>query len=682
MDMNDLLEEREQQESERKRSFAFRLNIFFFTVFLLFSVLIVRLAFMQFVEGRELSEQIGQTYTRTLPVAPIRGNIYDRKGSAIAYSTSTQSLYYRLESNRSPEELVETAYKLAEIFEKYGDGKEPMTAEDILKNMDAGVDIHGNEVNIFGYAFEPRRVKSGLTNKEVAYLMEHGDLFPGFEVVEESIRNYDEDRVAVQLIGYLRPYSTAVGRVEESGGSSYLSFYTTPENREIYLDHESVGYDGLEFMYQEQLRGQNGSKSYPVDARGRIIGPVTMEYPVKGNDLYLTLDKDVQIATQQAIIEHLEFLQSDEARRHTYYSMGSEAISGYAVAMEVDTGNVVAMASIPDYDPKIWQGGRWISSKDYMENEYLLKNGTISEALANFRDYEERKRRPTSLVPLGSTVKPLTILVGLNEGLISPYAVYNTPATYYYGRDGRVRNATGVPAGRMDATRAIAVSSNTFMAELVGNALFMREFRNGDANRALEIWDSYMEAFGLGVSTGSGLPNEIRGVKDYMDIESMGSVQAALVQASFGQGGRYTALQLAQYTTMLANRGKRLKPQFVDRITTYDGKTVMKMEPEVLDEVDFPDEYWDIVQRGMEQVRMQGFEGFPHKVAAKTGTSEQDVAGKRLNNAVFIAYAPADKPKLAVVVIVPNGGFGAYGAAPIARKIFDAYDAKIGLVDE
>ena len=682
--MNDMIgmEDREQKESGRKRSFAFRLNTFFFAVFLLFSFLIVRLAFMQFVEGRELSEQLGQTYTRELPVAPIRGNIYDRKGHAIAYSTSTQSLYYRLEANRSGEELVETAYKLADIFARYGDGKEPMTAADILKNMDAGYDIHGNEVSIFGYAFEPRRIKSGLTNKEVAYLMEHGDLFPGFEVTEESIRNYDEDRVAVQLIGYLRPYSTAVGRVEESGGSSYLNFYTTAENREIYLDHESVGFDGLEFMYQEQLRGQNGSKSYPVDARGRIIGPVTMEYPIKGNDLYLTLDKEVQMATQQAIEEHLAFMQSEEGRRHTFYSMGSEAISGFAVAMEVDTGNVVAMASMPDYDPKIWQGGRWISNKDYTENEYLLKNGTISEALANFRDYEERKRRPTSLVPLGSTMKPLTVLVGLNEGFISPNTVYNTPATFRFGRDGRVRNASGVPAGRMDATRAIAVSSNTFMAEMIGNALFMREFRAGDANKALDIWDEYMTAFGLGVSTESGLPNEIRGVKDYYDLQSMGSAQSSLVQASFGQGARYTTLQLAQYTVMLANRGKRLRPQFVDRITTYDGQTVQKMEPEVLNVVEMPDEYWDVVQRGMEQVRMQGFDDFPHRVAAKTGTSEQDVAGERINNAVFLAYAPADKPKLAVVVIVPNGGYGAYGAAPIARKIFDAYDAKIGLVDE
>jgi penicillin-binding protein 2 len=125
-----------------------------------------------------------------------------------------------------------------------------------------------------------------------------------------------------------------------------------------------------------------------------------------------------------------------------------------------------------------------------------------------------------------------------------------------------------------------------------------------------------------------------------------------------------------------------VKPQFVEKITTYDGKTVSTFEPEILNTVEMPDEYWDVVQRGMERVTQQGFDGFPYKLASKTGTAESDTSAGRVENAVFIAYAPADNPKLAVAVVVPEGGYGAWGAAPIARAIFDAYDRSIGLTDE
>jgi penicillin-binding protein 2 len=132
---------------------------------------------------------------------------------------------------------------------------------------------------------------------------------------------------------------------------------------------------------------------------------------------------------------------------------------------------------------------------------------------------------------------------------------------------------------------------------------------------------------------------------------------------------------------MLANRGKRLKPQFVTKITDYEDHVVQEFtEPIVLDEVDYPEEYWDTIQNGMLS-SVQGFDGFPYSFRRKTGTSQSDIAGKLVDNAVFIAYAPAENPKLAVAVVVPEGGFGGLGAAPIARKIFDAYDKYVGLVD-
>lgn len=674
------LDDREKKETQKTKTFTFRLNLFFFAVFIMFSVLIVRLAFMQFVEGSVLEEELRQVATSTIPITPARGNIYDRNGSEIAYSTSTQSAYYRIDLAVGYEELLELAKRLESIFDRFGNGKEPLTLEDIFERMDTKYDLDGSPSSHQVAYSQLRRIKSDLTDKEIAYMMENANKLPGIEITEESVRHYDQERVAVQLIGYLRPYSVAVG-----GGNTYLNYYSLPGMSDIYIDQETVGYDGLEFMYEEHLRGVDGKKTFPVNALGQIIGQGEIEYPTRGNDLYLTLDRDVQLATQQAIEDHIRFLRTD-GRNNPTYRRGSEASTGYAVAMEIDTGNVVSMATYPDYDPDIWNGGRWISAKDYEVNITKLVNGAISQARPFYvtedgdLDHDKMKRHATSLVPPGSAIKPLTVLIGLQEGFFTSDTIYNDRGIFRFGRDGEVPNASRQVFGRINAADALAVSSNTFMAEMIGNALFMREYERGTPSKEIvDIWDDYMVQFGLGVSTQSGLPMETRGVKDYEDLKSMGSAQSALALSSFGQGGKYTTLQLAQFTAMLANRGKRLKPQFVERIVDPDENIVEAPDPYILNEVDIPDSYWEVIENGMRRVTQHGFDGFSHTFASKTGTSQQNIAGKSVNNAVFIAYAPAENPKLAVAVVVPEGGYGAGGAAPIARKIFDAYDDKMGL---
>lgn len=670
------MSDHDKLEAAKRRQFAFRLNIFFFSIFVLFSILIVRLAILQFV-GTDLTPHSFSNKEESIAIPPIRGNIYDRKGEPIAYSTSTQSLYYRIEANHRPEEVIALAKRISEVIRLYGaDDRAKLSAAEVLKIMDVGFDINGNkvddegnEIRIIGRYIDPRRIKTGLTKEEIAYILEHRDEFIGVEIVEESIRHYDEDKIAVQLVGYLRQFSTARGQQQ-----SYLDYYRNRDITKDYMDIEAVGFDGIEFMYQEQLRGVNGTKTYPTNLGGQIVGnPTTIAYPTKGNNLYLTIDKDVQLKTDQAILDHLAYMKSEEVE-NTNFAMGSEATIGFAVAIEVETGKVVAMSSMPDYDPNVWTGG--ISQDDYNEIFYSIKNGTISEAYPNFED-DERGKHPTSLVPLGSTIKPLTVLLGLKEGLITPNSMYYDPGYFTFGRDNnaRIRNSGSRAFGRINPYEAIRVSSNVYMSAMIGNPLYLR-----DGNRGLDVWDEYMEAFGLGVSTGSGLPGEIVGIKEYMNTTNS-SPQAALVFASWGQQGRYTALQLAQFTATLASRGERLRPQFVDRITTASGETVQTFEPDVLDKIEFSDEAWDLVHRAMKATDRRGFDNFPYEVAAKTGTSQQQVAGGVLvDNAVFIAYAPADDPKLAVAVVVPEGGFGAWGAAPIARKIFDAYDETFGLV--
>jgi penicillin-binding protein 2 len=655
-----------KEEVQKRRHFAVRLNLFFFSVFLLFSILIIRLAIIQFVEGEQLKALKDSNQVAPYDIPPIRGNIYDRNGYPIAVSTSTQSLYYQYDIGQSQDEVIALARRLERIFAEYGHPDKMMTAEEIVLAMDAGFDIHKNRLPIMDYYSSLRRIKTDLTNEEVAWLMEHRDEMKNISIVEESVREYDgENRIAVQLVGYLRQYSTAI---------NHLPFYAN--TTEKYLMTENVGFDGIEFMYEKELRGKPGSRTYPINALGQIIGNPVITPPTVGNNLYLTIDAEVQQAAKQKIIEHLEYLKTDPVSR-SVNKTGINAASAYAVAMEVKTGKVIAMVSYPDYDPNIWRNGR-ISPKDWNENQYRFLNGTITGTLYDHPEASERARHPGSLVPPGSTMKPLTILVGLQEGLIKPSTVYNDTGVFYYGRDNsRVSNSNGRAYGQMNAERAIAVSSNTFMAAMIGDPLYRKYGRE-----SVQVWDSYMTQFGLGVTTGSGLPGESAGVRDYFNMVESSSAQAAMVLSSFGQGARYTPLQLVQYTATLANRGARVKPQFVEKITTYDGKTVSTFEPEILNTVEMPDEYWDVVQRGMERVTQQGFDGFPYKLASKTGTAESDTSAGRVENAVFIAYAPADNPKLAVAVVVPEGGYGAWGAAPIARAIFDAYDRSIGLTDE
>ena len=658
---NQSTEEAQKREIRNRRHFSFRLNVFFFVAFFVFSMLIVRLAYLQFVEGPTLKEREHALGNRPVPVPPIRGNIYDSEGNAIAYSTSTQSLYYTYTTKTSEAKGRELAANIVAVFDAYGDKtKKPLTPDEVFDKMDFKGRVYKS--------YMPRRIKSGLTKEEIAYFSEHSEEFKGIEVVEESIRQYSPDRVAVQLVGYMKKLNgaTALDKYKDIKGKA-----SDPKLQ--YLDLEEVGFDGLELMYQDELRGFNGIKEYPVNKDSEIIGPMKLTKPVKGENLYLTINKDVQLATQQAITDHIAKLRTST---DPWEMKGREATTGYAVAIEVDTGKVVAMASMPDYDPSVWQGG--ISQKDLDAINRYQYNGTIRTAPADYEDEKERKNHPSSLVYLGSTQKPLSVLIGLNEKLFTPTTVFDDPGYFTFGAAGhevKITNSQNQPNGKIVAWQGLAKSSNAFMSAMVGNNLYKKYLKDG-----IEVWDNYEKQFGLGVTTGSGLPNESAGVIDYFHEADTASPQSALIRASWGQQGRYTALQLAQYAAMLANHGKRLKPQFVNEIKDADGNVTQPYQTEVLNTVTFPDEYWKTIERGMSQVPVKGFDGVRYTFNRKTGTSQQDVGKNlRLENAVFIAYAPAEKPKLAVAVVVPNGGFGGWGAAPIARKIFDAYDAKFGL---
>lgn len=651
-----------EQEASMQRHFNIRLNLFFFSAFAIFTVIIVRLAILQFVEGPTLSQQETSLRVKDVPLPPTRGTIYAAGGEKLAYSTPVQSLYITLQKDYSsttdkgkknrPEALA-IVDKLKEVFDKYGDPNvAPLTKDDIIKAMD--LDYRQNN------GFTPRRIKVDLTPKEVAYFIERKAQFPGIDIVEESIRHYDKDTVAVQTVGYIKKYSNA---------STTLNFYkkiraqkdTAPSMQ--YTETEDVGYDGLEFYYQNELRGKNGFKKVPIDPRNMATGIAEITPPEKGHDLHTTINKNVQLVAEQAIMDQISWV-------HTHPVSGKVhpgARTGYAVAIEINTGNVVAMASMPDYDTNLWQSGK-VSSDDWKKIMTNYQNGTITPFSSGKSQHEF-----DSTVLLGSTIKPLSVLLGLNEKLFTTSTYYNDTGVAYFGRNNSssVRNSHKSAYGSIDPAGAIRHSSNTFMVDMVGERLYNKYNAKG-----IEVWDKYMKEFGLGVSTGIDLPLEYLGKLEYMN--KLETPLARLAYASFGQQGKYTAMQLAQYVATIASRGKRMEPHLVSKITDSNGKVVRDIKPKVLNEVKFSKAYWDEVIGGM-RTDVSAFDNFPYDFARKTGTSEQDYKGKRLENGVFIAFAPRENPKLAVAVVIPEGGFGAYSAAPVARKIFDAYDQEYGL---
>ncbi|WWM64426.1 penicillin-binding protein 2 [Paenibacillus tundrae] len=619
-----------------------RLNMFFFAAFVIFSILIFRLAFVQFVEGPELTYMETSRNTKDIPLAPVRGPIYDATGEvALAYSVPVQSLYVMLYEDYSrgarQEEARELADDLAGVFQQFnpGDPEQP-DAEEIIKRLDLeSQKAHG---------YTPRLVKSDLNTQEIAYFMEKKAEYPGAMVLEENVRRYDPDGVAVQAIGYTREFK---GQQQNSEKYKKIGEAEATERDPglRYTQQENVGVDGLEFQYQEVLRGRSGYQSIDINARNLPEGAMEQTPPQKGYSLVSTINKEVQLAAQEAI--------TDELRRLP------KAVTGYAVAMEVDTGNVVAMASMPDYDPNDW---------DYDKIKFVYRNGTM----ASFPPDDSRKKAE-SVVLLGSVIKPLSVLIGLKEGLFTAGQTYHDQGYAILGKDGRqVKNSHSAYNGHITARRAIEKSSNAFMIDMVGKRLLNKYGSVEGINK----WDEYMKDFGLGVSTGVDLPGEFLGRLEYKEEHESGLTRLAF--ASFGQQAKYTTLQLAQYTTMLANKGKRMEPHLVKEIRDADGNVVKKIQPKVLNEVEFADAYWNEVHRGM-VTKVSSFDGFAYDFARKTGTSEQGTGPNKKENGVFIAFAPRDNPILAVAVVVPEGGFGSVSAAPVARKIFDAYDEVYGL---
>lgn len=659
-------EKHKKWEIKRKKVMYGRLHLLWLAIFLLFVLLILKISVVQLVEGDQYLKAAQNNNIKKLPIVAPRGVIYDRNGKELVTNEPIFTAMY-IETNDSDEVKILTAKNLAKLLD--------IDASEVLEAMDVGLDLEGKELhNRKQPRYTPKKIKANLTEEQVTKIRERPQEFPGVNVVYEPLRIYRDDTIAAQTIGYVRSFA----------GAQELSQYKDmdEEEKETYLDWEEVGYDGLEYSYQEYLRGQHGSKLVQVDASGRIVEELEQENPVIGHSLYLNLDEKIQLEGEKFVEDHLSKLRSWQMpSRHR----APNAKNAYAVMMEVKTGKVRAMISYPDYDPNIWKENL---DDDYIVNElnFVMNNGTIRHASPDVRGASDLDQaaasHPSSILYMGSTYKPLTILMTMNEGAIGPWTTYYDRGRYEYARSTPpMRNSGGHAYGALNPRTAIKKSSNVYMAWAM-NQWYQRT--GGNEGNTLEVMSDYNKHFGLFTETGVDLPRESVGQEEYFSYAERISLQGSLIQASIGQVQRPTTIQLAQFAATLANDGVRMQPQLVDKIVDHEGNVVKEIEPKVMSEADhIKPEYFKVVQEGMKLVTQPGgtgaglFHNLPHRVAAKTGTSEQVVKGSRVDNAVMIAYYPADDPQVAVAAVVPEGGFGSQGAGPIVEKLLELYQEQI-----
>lgn len=544
------------------------------------------------------------------PVVPGRGSIFDRNGKLLAENIPA----FRLEV--LPEKAGDTKKLLAEL------GKLIALAPEDIERFEAARKA--------GRGFRPVTLKLGLGEEEIARFVVDRWRFPGVEVVPYLTRRYPYGSLFAHIIGY-------VGRIDEDDLAQL-------GEGNAALTH--IGKTGLERYYEGSLRGKIGYQKIETNVEGRALRKLGHVPAVPGADLRLSVDADLQQAMVAAFGE----------------------LEGSAVAIDPRTGGILAMVSLPSYDPNLFVNG--ISHADY-------------RALNENPSRPQFNRLVLGGVAPGSTIKPLTALAGLDSGLRKPEdRILSTGMFRLPGMSGRGwGDAHRGGHGWTDARKSIYASVNTYYYQLA-------------VDMGVQRYDAYMDKYGFGHKTGIDLAGEIEGIvpspASKMKYARQRWYPGDLVNASIGQGlWKVTPLQLARGVAAIADGGLMRRPHLVaEQRPGFDAPWVQVPQPEAVRISDRPDNV-RVIREGMEMTVSMGtaasvFRGAAYRSAGKTGTAQvvnrgaQAVDPRSLplwkrHRALYIGYAPAEDPTIAVAVAVEGGGFGAATAAPIARRIIDAW---------
>ncbi len=459
----------------------------------------------------------------------------------------------------------------------------------------------------------------------VARIEESTANLPGVETAVVTTRNYVADKIAPHLIGNIGPIYAEEWEELKNQGYSY---------------NDSVGKAGIEKYAETYLRGKAGELKTTRDANGRVLSTQVTTQPEAGNSVILTLDRNIQSVAQKSL-ENLIHRLGGTNDRNT-----RSANAGSIVVMNVNTGAVLAAVTYPSYDMETYK-------TDYAK---LLEHP--ARPLFN--------RALSGIYAPGSTFKPATASIGLQTGILNRKDTIYCSEVYKYYED--YQPSCMHYHGSLDVVGALTLSCNYFFYD-VGRRIGITKLND------------YCKKYGLGVETGIEL-NEATGIlagRAYRESMNSYWTDGDTLQAAIGQSDNaFTPLQLAVYISTLANGGTRYKAHMIDEIRNYDLTQVLqKTDPQVLNTTDISPQVTEIVKQGMLSVTTEGsisgmFEDYPIQVGGKTGTATVYDNGVEYNNGIFVAFAPYEKPEIAVVTVVEKGGYGS-GCVQPTRDIFDAY---------
>lgn len=573
-----------------------RLRVLGILMVLVIAVLIGRAGYLQIYEGEYYAGLADGNRIRIIPAVAPRGTFYDRNGQLLV--TNRPGFTVSLLPLTSPikEEVIERLSALVHV-----------PVEDI-------------KAKIAGHSgFDPIRIKADVTPDIVSIIEEQKELYPGVMIENTPIRDYVLKQEGAHTFGYVSEINDEELKEKKADG---------------YKSGDIIGKFGLEKIYDKYVRGEDGGDQVEVDVSGKPVKRLGRKVPVPGDDLVLTIDKDLQTAAEKAVDDRLAAIHASAAA---------------AVVMNPQTGEVLAMVSRPAFDPNLFAHG--ISSKDWakLNNNpfHPMDNKTISG------EY-----------PPGSTFKIVTGTAALTEGKVAPEEKIFDSGHHWIIPKG---NAEGEALGWINFQEALAHSDNVYFYEM-GNRL------------GIDLLEKYARMFGLGQRTGIDLPYEAKGLvanREYKkkNFEDGDWYLSETFDAAIGQGfNLVTPLQAAMVMGEIAADGKRYKPHLVSRIQTQDGDVIKEFQPELLSELQVPANVIRLVQEGLHDVTKFGtaastFRGFPVDIAGKTGTAENS---QGRDHGWFVAYGPFDNPSIVVAVIVEQGGFGSQSAVPIGREILEA----------
>jgi penicillin-binding protein 2 len=587
-------------------------------VLLAFGLLLARFVWLQVLQHDAYSAKAEENRIAIVPLPPSRGLVLDRNGEVLARNY--------------------LAYTL-EIFPA-----QVRDFEGTIAELSAFVDIQPRDRARFRKLLQETRnaeslpIRTRLTDEEVARIAANRWRFTGVDIKARLFRQYPHGETASHVLGY-------IGRIT----SSDLDQLEEMQVAANYRGTDYIGRAGIEASYQQELHGVTGVERVEIDATGRgvrTLPPTTP--PQAGNNIRLTLDIRLQEVAERAFGE----------RR------------GALVAIEPATGDVLAFVSMPGYDPNLFVDG--IDPQGW-------------EALMNSPDRPLNNRALAGLYPPGSTFKPFMALAALELGKRTPQSTISDPGYFVFG-DRRFRDSKRGGHGTVDLHKSIVVSSDVYYYMLANDL-------------GIDAIASFMKRFGFGARTGIDLEGEAAGVLPSPEWKRARFSRPELqkwyagetISIGIGQGyNAYTPLQLTQALATLANNGAMFRPRLVSHVDNPRTGARRYLEPQLTRQLQLKPEHVAFVKKAMAGVTLEGtarwaFAGAQYTSGGKTGTAqvvamkagekyEEDKVAERLrDHSLYIAFAPLEGPKIALAVLVENGGFGARTAAPIARTVLDYF---------